>query len=275
MSTEQTIAAHYGRSDIEQKILAALKAAGKDIERLTTADLAPVDEFHTGGRAATIAFAELFAPKRGEYLLDIGCGIGGPARYFAETHGCRVSGIDLTDEYVRAAQALARRTGLDGAVDYRAGSALALPWPDATFDAAYMLHVGMNIEDKGALFKEVRRVLKPGGRFGIYDVMRRADGALTFPAPWAAAAEQSFVDTADTYRRLLKAAGFAIEQERDRRAFALEFFRKQREVAAKSGSPPLGTHIIIGPAARGRFANYAAMIEQGLVAPAEIVARAG
>jgi ubiquinone/menaquinone biosynthesis C-methylase UbiE len=274
MTTEQTVAAHYRRGDIEQKILAALKAAGKDIERLTTADLAPVDEFHTGGRAATIAFAEIFAPRSGEHLLDIGCGIGGPARYFAETFGCKVSGIDLTDDYVRAAQALARRVKLDGAVDYRQGSALALPWPDATFDAAYLLHVGMNIADKAKLFAEVRRVLKPGGRFGLYDVMRRADGALTFPVPWASAKEQSFVETPDTYRRLLQAAGFAIEQERDRQAFALEFFRKQRALIANSGPPPLGTHIIIGPAARERFANYAAMTEQGLVGPAEMVARA-
>jgi ubiquinone/menaquinone biosynthesis C-methylase UbiE len=159
-------------------------------------------------------------------------------------------------------------------VDYRQGSATDLPWPDAGFDGAYMLHVGMNIADKARLFREVRRVLKAGGRFGIYDVMRRADGALTFPVPWASAAEQSFVETAEIYRRLLAAAGFAVEQERDRYEFAREFFRKQRAAVAAHGTPLIGTHLLLGPAAAERFANYHAMADAGLLGPAEIVARA-
>ena len=173
---EHRVAQHYARSDLEQAILDALVASGKDIDRLHPSDLSPVDEFHTGGNQATIEFAAQigFAPDM--HVLDIGCGIGGPSRHFAGQQNCRVTGIDLTEDYVRTAQALARRVGLDGRVSYRQASALALPFEPGTFDGAYMMHVGMNIADKPAVFAEVRRVLKPGSRFGIFDVMRTGGG---------------------------------------------------------------------------------------------------
>jgi SAM-dependent methyltransferase len=199
--TEDRIARHYARGDLEQTILDALVASGKDVDRLTPEDLSPVDEFHTGGREATIAFAEEAGFAAGQHLLDVGCGIGGSSRYFASERGCRVTGIDLTEDYVRTAETLSRRVGLDRQISYRQASAVALPFADATFDGAYMIHVGMNVEDKPALFAGVRRVLKQGGTFAVYDVMKVGDGELSYPVPWAASRETSFVTSVAEYRR--------------------------------------------------------------------------
>ena len=164
MGTEETVAQHYTHGALERTVLDALRGAGKDPDRLEPDDLAPVDEFHIGGRQATVDFAAELRVTRGMHLLDIGSGLGGASRYFAHVLGCTVTGIDLTEEYVRVAQALSERTGLAGRVSYRHGSALALPFPAGTFDGAYMLHVGMNIADKAALFAQVRQALQAAGR---------------------------------------------------------------------------------------------------------------
>ncbi|MGA1858973.1 class I SAM-dependent methyltransferase [Azospirillum sp. 11R-A] len=275
MKIEQSVAQHYSHGSLERTILAALAASGKDIEHLTLADLAPVDEFHIGGRQATIEFAEQMGLAPGLNLLYIGSGLGGASRYFASERGCRINGIDLTDEYVRVAEALARRVGLESRVAYRQGSALALPFEAGTFDGAYMLHVGMNIPDKERLFAEIRRVLRPGGVIGIYDVMRQGEGDLTFPLPWASSAGTSFVESADAYRAMLKGAGFAVEKERSRRESAIEFFRRMRAQAAQSGGPPpLGLHILMGDSAQRKAANMSDILERGLIAPTEIIGRA-
>ena len=274
MNTDPRIVEHYTHGSLEKAILDALLVAGRDPDRLKPADLAPVDEFHIGGRQATIDFAEQLGAARGAHLLDIGCGLGGASRYFAHVLGCRVTGIDLTDEYVRVADALSTRTGLGALVSYRQGSALSLPFEPGTFDGAYMLHVGMNIADKPKLFAEVRRVSKPRALFGIYDVMRERDGELTYPVPWAASPETSFVETAATYRRLLSAAGFEVVKERSRREFAIEFFRQLRARLAQSGPPPLGLHILMGATSSQKVANMISLLERGLIAPTELIGRA-
>jgi ubiquinone/menaquinone biosynthesis C-methylase UbiE len=269
---EQRVAQHYTHGTLEESILAALRAAGKDLDHLSPDDLAPVDEFHIGGREATADFAAQLDFKPGMLLLDVGCGVGGPSRYFAKEWGCRVNGIDLTEEYVRVAEALARRTGLSGTVTYRCASASDLPFPAGTFDGAYMLHVGMNIENKIAVFQEVRRVLKPGAVFGVYDIMRESEGELNFPMPWSSSPETSFVESPATYRRLLQAAGFDIQKERNRRDFAIEFFRAMRaQAAASGGPPPLGLHIPMGAAWPQKIENAISSLDRGLIAPVEMV----
>ena len=272
---ESQVAKHYARTDLERAILAALAASGKDIDKLTPSDLSPVDEFHTGGRQTTVDLAAQadFAP--GTHLLDVGCGIGGASRFFASERGCRVTGIDLTPEYVETAEALAQHVGLAARVSYRQASALALPFEAGTFDGAYMMHVGMNIEDKPALFAEIRRVLKAGSRFAIFDVMRTGEGQLRFPLHWATAPETSFVVRPADYRAALQAAGFAIVKERDRGDFARAFFREVVARTAESGAPPpLGIHILMKTDVPQKLANVVHNIEAGLIAPVEIVCRA-
>jgi ubiquinone/menaquinone biosynthesis C-methylase UbiE len=277
MDVEHSVARHYRHGALAETILAALRGMGKDTDRLDAADLAPVDEFHIGGRQATIDFAAEMGVRPGMRLLDIGSGLGGAARFFAGERGCRVEGIDLTDEYVAVANDLARRAGLSGAVSYRQGSALDLPFDAASFDGAYMLHVGMNIEDKARLFAGARRVLKPGGIFGVYDVMRTGDGDgdVSFPVPWATTAVTSFVRPPAEYRALLHAASFEVVKERDRRDFAIDFFQQMRARAAQSdGPPPLGLHLVMGTDFAVKTANMIDNLQRGLIAPTEIVARA-
>jgi ubiquinone/menaquinone biosynthesis C-methylase UbiE len=211
----------------------------------------------------------------GRRLLDVGCGLGGAARYCARTHGCTVTGVDLSEEYVRTAERLTARVGLESLVSFRQASARALPFEAGTFDVVTMLHVGMNVRDKAALFGEIRRVLAPGGELGVYDVLRESDGeAIPYPMPWATSAETSFVGTEATYRSALEQAGFEVRTCRSRRESAIEFFQRMRAQAQASGGPPrLGLHVLMGPSAPQKIANMIDAVERRLIAPTAIVAR--
>ena len=274
MSVEQQVADYYSRGNLEEKILSALRAAGKNLDQLRPDDLALLDEFHLGGLESTQAVAEFMDLRPGMHLLDVGCGIGGPARYFAE-RGCQVTGIDLTEEFIRVAESLTRKLKLEHNARFRQGSALELPFDSGTFDGAYTIHVGMNLSDKNGVFREVARVLKPGARFTIFDIMRVGEGALMLPVPWAATSETSFVASPDAYRRALEAAGFRVEHQRDRRQFALAFMQKMAEQQAASGPPVLGVHLLMGEQAPLMLKNVNAAIVSGLLTPFELVAVAG
>ena len=273
MSIDHDVRAHYQHGGLEQALIAALAAMGKDPDRLRPADLMGADEFHIGGAQATKHLASGLALTPAMHLLDLGSGLGGPARTLAATCGCRVTGIDLSDEYVAVATSLTRRMGLADRAAFRCGSATALPFGDALFDAATLLHVGMNIADKRALCAGVHRVLRPGGVFAIYDVMRTGPGALDFPVPWSSAAQTSFVEPPEAYRAALAEAGFTIVAERSRADFAREIFAAQRARQVQSAPPPLGPHIVMGPAAARKIANLTAMLERGVIAPTEMIAR--
>jgi ubiquinone/menaquinone biosynthesis C-methylase UbiE len=273
-SSEARVAQHYATENLEHRILAAFEAAGKPRASITADDLATVDEFHIGGREATEAIATQMNLRPGMRLLDIGYGIGGPARYFAAVHGCHVTGIDLTPEYVRTAQTLSALVGLSASVQFEQGSATALPFEDHSFDAVYMFHVGMNIQDKVKLFREVKRVLRSGAIFAIYDVMRIGPGELQYPVPWASKADESFVATADDYQNALVDEGFSIAAERERRQFALEFFERMRQRNEQSGPQPLGLHLVMGETAMLKMSNVVDGLRRGVIAPVEVIARA-
>lgn len=274
MDVESQVAAHYGRDNLERIILEALSGAGKDIEKLAPSDLSGVDEFHLGWRPATEELAHQLGLTAEMHVLDIGSGLGGPARYFAETYGCRVTGIDLTPEFVEAANALTRRCGLAGRVKFEQASALSLPFPAGVFDAVTLIHVGMNIQDKARLFVEMRRVLKAGARICVYDVMHVQPDEVPYPMPWAASLATSFLESPETYRRLLGDARFEMQSERNQRELALQLSREMREKAATHGAPPLDRYTLMGPASKERLSNVMATLERGAIAPIEMIARA-
>ena len=269
---ERAVARHYAKPDIVERIFAGLKAAGIDPDHPTPEDLAPIDEFHIGGRAASEHVLAKLAPAKDHHVLDIGCGIGGTSRYMARTFGCRVSGIDITPEFIDAARTLSERTGLADRVDFQIASALDLPFEDATFDAAFTFHVAMNIKDRPTLYGEAARVLKPRARLCIYDVMRGETGAVRYPTPWAETAETSHLTTPEEMRGLLEEAGFTVEEEEDRTAAGIAFFR-QRLSESAGGPPPLGLHLLIGPSAKERFANLLQALEEGALAPVVMMVR--
>jgi SAM-dependent methyltransferase len=274
MSTEAKVAGHYGRGRLEEAILAAVVREGKDPENLTALDLAAVDEFHVGGLEATQDLAQRMELRPGLRMLDVGSGLGGPARYFAAEHGCAVTGIDLTKEFVLVAQSLTSRTKLDGLVNFRQGSALALPFTEGRFDRAYMIHVGMNIADKAGVFREVRRVLKPDGLFAVFDFMRTGDGEIRYPVPWALSEETSFVGTVKDYRDALAEAGFRITEERGRGAFAIAFTERTMARLAQGGPPALGLHLLMGEKTPVMAGNILAAMKEGVLEPVELYARA-
>ena len=269
---ETDVARHYGASDLLDRILAGLEGAGVSLDAVKPEDLAPVDEFHTGGRAATqYALAKMGLASQ-DHVLDVGCGIGGATRYLASDLGCKVAGVDLTPEYIDTARELANLTGLGDSIDYRAASALDMPFADETFDAAITLHVAMNIQDRPGLYREVARVMKPGGTFCLFDIMRGNGDALAFPVPWAQTAETSHLTTPDETVELLRGAGFEVGETEDRTQFALDFFR-ERMAAAGDGPPPLGLHLLLGPTARQKMANVLENLEEGRIVPAVMMAR--
>lgn len=269
---EQAVARHYATADVTKPILDGLKSAGVDIDGLKLEDLAPVDEFHIGGRAASEYVLAKLALAPEHHVLDIGCGIGGTARFMAKSYGCRVTGIDLTPEFIETARSLSERTGLADRVAFEVASALDLPFDDAAFDAAITFHVAMNIRDRPKLYAEAARVLKPGTQFCIYDVMRGKTGALRFPTPWAETAETSHLTSPEEMQDLLAEAGFTVDEVEDRSEAGIAFFR-QRLAAATGGPPPIGLHLLMGPTAREKFSNLLQSLEAGAVAPVVMIAR--
>ncbi|MGH3794341.1 MAG: class I SAM-dependent methyltransferase [Pseudonocardiaceae bacterium] len=268
---EQAVAQHYSHGALEQQILDALRTMGADPERLDADQLAPVDEFHIGGRPATVELVDQLDLRAGLRVLDVGSGLGGTARYLARRHAVEVTGLDLAMEYVQVAASLTRRTGLADLAQFHQGSATDLPFPDGSFDRACMLHVGMNIADKATLFAEIRRVLVPGGRFGIYDVMRIGPGAVTYPVPWAATAATSFLAEPEQYRDLLTECGLSVQAERDRRDFGLGSLREFQAQVARNGPSALGLHILMGSDAALKITNMADGLRHGVLAPTEMI----
>ena len=271
MSGRGAVTGHYARAGIAQTLLAAVRAELAAGEALAAAHLAPVDAFHIGGIAATRHFVPMLGLEPGMQVLDIGSGIGGTARFIASDSGARVTGIDLTAQFVAAARELSAAVGLDGPTRFACASALALPFAAGSFDAALSLHVAMNIADKAGLYREAARVLRPGAVLALYDVLAGpGEGAFVFPVPWAAGPETSWLATSQAMHDLLDAAGFDILHAQDRHAWALDVFAR---MAAMPARPRLGLHLLIGEGFRDRMARLAANLAAHRCAPWEFVCR--
>ena len=274
MSNDDIVASHYSGGSVLEVIENGLAKLNKTPADVSTEDLGPVDEFHTGGRAATKALLDQLSLAPSDHVLDVGCGLGGSSRYTVTEYGCRVTGIDLTPEFIEAGRTLNQWVGLDQQIQLDVASATELPFATPTFNHAFMLHVGMNIADKSALMANVFRALEPGGSFAVYDMMRTGDAELELPVPWASDPAANAIAAPEIYREAFSEAGFDLVAERNRKDFAEEFFAKVKAQNADRGGPPaLGIHLLMGPEAPVKVKNILQCMSAGGIAPFEMIGR--
>jgi SAM-dependent methyltransferase len=256
--TTSMVRQHYSAAALTDRIKAALAGVTPEDRPLTIAQLAPLDQFHTRGILATVELAGVAGLAPSSRVLDLGCGIGGPARYLAATFGCTVTGVDVSPGFIDAAEYLTARCGLADRVTFQVGDALHLRFEDGAFDRVFLQHVAMNIEDRAALYAAIRRILAPGGRFATYDLVLR-DSDVIYPAPWARNASTSFLRTEAYTRDALENAGFRAILWRDDTQTALDWFK-----TAMAGPPPSGPNlgVIMGPDFAAMAANLARNIRE-------------
>jgi sarcosine/dimethylglycine N-methyltransferase len=268
----QTVNQHYGGADLSARILDALRGVGKEPDNLTRDDLAVFDEFHTGGRASTRELARLAGLGRGMRVLDIGCGVGGPARTLAAEFGCYVIGLDLTAEFCRAAAMLTSLVHLSDRVVFQQANALALPFRDRQLDAAWSQNTIMNIEDKARLFGEIHRVLRPGGVFALETVLSGSVAEIHYPTFWASSPDMNFLISPAHAQKLLAAAGFREELWEDITAQVLEQARR-RTARPSAAAPTLGREVIVADDVARKAANSVRNHEENRIVSVRAVLR--
>ncbi len=264
-SYDHLLTEHYGQVDLEARILSALEKAGKDINALTREDLFTFDEFHIGGRIETRKLAEWADLKPGTRILDIGCGIGGPARTLADEFNCDVTGLDIMEEYCKAAQSLTRRVGLADRVRFQHGGVADMDFDAETFDAIWSQHTTMNIQDKEVLFREIHRVLIPDGRFIFHEVCAGQNQPIHFPVPWAHEAALNFLIPPGALREILRDQGFTEEKWNDITDDSLDWYRKaasQMAAHQKKSAKPVGIKLLMGETTPVKAANVVQNLEE-------------
>ena len=263
LNYETSLNRHYGRAGLMGIISAALQASGKDLDALSPDDLSPVAEFHIGGQQATLELAHIAGVGEGMRLLDVGSGLGGPARTLALRYGCTVTGIDLTEEFCRTATMLSALSGMQDRVSFLHGNALDMPFEDASFHLVWTQQAGMNIDDKARLYREAYRVLALGGRLVFQEILRGSVEPLHFPVPWAREASLNFLREPGEIRALLAEVGFREMVWHDVTAQYLTEYRKAaRRNANPASLPPLGLHLILGPELGAMLKNVVRNFEE-------------
>lgn len=275
MRTDHEVSTHYSQGNLLSRLNAALREDGVDPDQPTIDTLAPYDQFHGRGLEATLEIAGLMPASATDHILDIGSGVGGPARYFGNRFGCRVTGIDLTPEFCDVARHLTRLLGLEERINFEVGDALGMPFADASFDGAYSMNVSMNIADKGALYREVHRVLRPGGWLVLSELAKGGGGEdLDYPTPWAASARTSFLSTPEETRSGLVAAGFEVIRLHSSVEETRAFGARSRAMVERGEKPPHRAVMLIhGAIATQMAANTSRAVSDGRIIPIEVLAK--
>jgi len=271
MSDEALLRHYDGGQDLVARAMGLLREAGKDLSRLSIDDLVGLDEFHVRGREATLSLARRLGLAGGERVLDVGSGIGGPARRLASLVAVDVVGIDLTPAYVDLANALSRLVGLEARVRFQAADALALPFPGASFDVAWTQHVQMNIADKDRFFAELLRVLVPGGRLALYDILQGPGGEVAYPMPWASDPSMSHLATPAAFRAAMERAGFVVESWEDVTATCRDWAARRYTTPPAPNAATVAR--LLGARNAAGAANIPRNLAEGRIAVVEAIAR--
>ena len=273
MTNEKAIADHWGKGDVYALIVSALGKMSKPLDDVTLEDLAPVDHVHARGLAATVELADRLPIKAGQHIVDIGCGLGGPARYMAKRFQCKVSGVDITEPFVEAANRLTALLRMEHQVTIQHGDGQRLPYGDGLFDGAYSQHVTMNVADRKTFFAEAYRVLKNGAFFALTEHGLGPTGDPHYPLPWSADGSGAYLVRPSETRALLEAAGFEDIVLEETGARYVAGYRTVIEKAEKGVLPPLGIHILMGETALQKTRNAARKIEERRTHPIQLLCR--
>jgi SAM-dependent methyltransferase len=273
MKEMNAIADHWAKGDVYALIVSALEKMSKPLDGLTIEDLAPVDHFHARGLSATVELADRLPIKAGQHIVDIGCGLGGPARYIAKRFQCNVSGVDITQPFVDAANKLTALLRMERWVSIEHGDGARLPYPDGHFDGAYTQHVTMNVADRPTFFSEVHRVLKPGAFFALSEHGLGPKGNPNYPLPWSEDGTGAYLVEPSETRALLKRTGFEDIVIEDTGARYVAGYKAAIEKTEKGVLPPLGTHILMGENALQKARNAMRNVEEGRTRPIQLICR--
>ena len=258
----QNIENHYLKEELYEDILNRLKEQDIGLNEVKRSDIAGADEFHVRGAAVSKELAESINLE-GAIVLDVGCGLGGPCRMLADEYNCQATGIDLSNEYIRTAKELSKLVKLDSKTSFVQGDATCLPFDDSTFDVVWTQHVQMNIPGKENLYSEISRVLKPGGHFLYYDILKKEDGEINYPMPWATTPDMSFLFKETDMDSFLTQFGLTKEQSNDQTQAGIVFFDTLVAKLKEFGPPKMGLNVLMGETTKPKLMNLLGHLKSG------------
>lgn len=258
----QNIENHYLKEELYEDIVNRLIEQEIDINEVKRSDIAGADEFHVRGAAVSKELAESINLE-GVTVLDVGCGLGGPCRMLADEYNCQATGIDLSNEYIRTAKKLSKLVKLDSKTSFVQGDATSLPFGDNMFDVVWTQHVQMNIPDKEKLYSEISRVLKPGGHFLYYDILKKEEGEVNYPMPWASTSDMSFLFKETDMDALLTQFGLTKEQSNNQTQAGIDFFNALVAKLKEFGPPKMGLNVLMGETTKPKLMNLLNHLKTG------------
>lgn len=258
----QNLEKHYLKEELYEDIITRLKEQDIDLNNVKRSDIAGADEFHVRGAAVSQELANSVDLK-GTSVLDVGCGLGGPCRMLAAEYNCHATGIDLSNEYIRTANKLSKLVNLDHKTTFVQGDATSLPFDDKSFDVVWTQHVQMNIPDKKRFYSEISRVLKAGGYFLYYEILRKGDGEINYPMPWAGSPDLSFLFKEVQMDKYLKESGLTKEQSTDQSQAGIEFFNVLVAKLKEYGPPKMGLNVLMGETTKPKLMNLLNHLKSG------------